>query len=307
MARNVALGQAINLEVQYKDANGAAINVDATPQIQITDSEGNIALDLTSTNVASVGTGHYRYTYIVPDTRPTGTYNDVWVAYIGGGQVQGNFTFTVLSGGTVSVVEDEDLGDDPTIDDCTQGEIDNINYLLDMLKKRLKSDGTRYVRDQYGAIVYDGYGDPVTQSCDVFSDAELITFLRASLSEFNSTPHFSSYTFADFNFTVCSGDRFSKILVDGAVLLGLAAQMLIEKGREFVITDNGVSFQPPAISDILQSQYNTLLNQYWLQLKYYKENMKPSPIGLGTVYSLSGGMVNPRVRALRHLRERRIY
>jgi len=149
------------------------------------------------------------------------------------------------------------------------------------------------------------YGDPLTEECNVFEDDELITFLRASLSEFNSIPHFTTFTFADIDFCECSDGRFGHTIVTGATLLALGAQMLIEKGREFVITDNGVSFQPPVVSDIINSQFGTLLSAYREDLKFIKNQFKPAPQGMGTIYGLYN-MVNPRLRALRHFRARQI-
>ena len=48
---------------------------------------------------------------------------------------------------------------------------------------------------------------------------------------------------------------FAAIIIQGAVLLALAAQALIERGREFSITDNGITFQPPAVAEMLNAQF----------------------------------------------------
>ena len=305
MARVVPAGQAINLEILYKDAAGHEIMTDATPRIRITDPDGVVIHALSSDFVAIVGVGRYRYTYIVPAGSTAGDWNDFWVASIGGTQLAQEFTFEVISGGTVEAIEDPDLGDSAIINECTENEIININCLLDLLKRRLKNTGVRFVRDQFGSVVYDGYGEPLTEQCNVFTDAELITFLRASLSEFNSIPHFTSFTFADIDFCECSDGRFGHTIATGATLLAMGAQMLIEKGREFVITDNGVSFQPPAVSDILNSQFGTLLSAYREDLRFIKNQFKPAPQGMGTIYGLYN-MINPRLRALRHFRQRQI-
>lgn len=305
MSRVVPSGQAINLTVQYKDAAGSAIMADSTPRVRITDPNGTVVHALSSDFVAIIGVGQYRYTYTIPAGSQAGDWSDYWVADIGGTRLAQTFTFEVISGGTVEAVEESDLGDAAVLDECTQCEIDNINCLLDLLKKRLKSTGVRFVRDQFGAVVYDGYGDPLTEECNVFTDDELITFLRASLSEFNSIPHFTSFTFADIDFCECSDGRFGHTIVTGATLLAMGAQMLIEKGREFVITDNGVSFQPPAVSDVINSQFGTLLADYRQTLTFIKNQFKPRPQGMGTIYGLYN-MVNPRLRALRHFRQRQI-
>ena len=303
MSRTVASGQAINLDIKYYDANNHAINTDNTPQIEITDPSGTIVVALGSTNVASIGTGEYRYTYIVPAGSTAGDWEDMWIASIGGTQLEGTFEFAVVSGGTVEAIADSELGDAPDSISYSQDEIDNINYLLGILKKRLKSTGTRYVRDEYGAPVRDGYGEILTEECNVFSNDELISFLENSLSEFNQTPHFTNLYFSDADFA--PRGRFIDIIVSGAFLLALAAQALIEKGREFQITDNGVSFQPPVVSDILTSELSTLYSSYLDRLRFQKNQFKPRPIGFGTAYSLSN-YINPRVRALRHLRARQI-
>jgi len=93
-----------------------------------------------------------------------------------------------------------------------------------------------------------GVGGYTEVPCVIFTTDELTCFLINSLSEFNQWPHFTNFTFADVQIQ----DLFADIIIQGAVLLALAAQTLIEKGREFSITDNGVTYQPPQVSDILK-------------------------------------------------------
>ncbi|GAF93973.1 unnamed protein product, partial [marine sediment metagenome] len=88
-----------------------------------------------------------------------------------------------------------------------------------------------------------------------------------------------------------------------AVLLALAAQALIERGREFSITDSGVTYQPPAVSDMLNTQYSAQLADYKEKLKMIKCSMKPEPRGLGTFRVTA---ISPNFLRLRHLRERQI-
>ena len=45
-------------------------------------------------------------------------------------------------------------------------------------------------------------------------------------------------------------EQFGEILVEGATLYALASQALIERGREFQITDNGLNFNPPTVSRV---------------------------------------------------------
>ena len=173
----------------------------------------------------------------------------------------------------------------------TEEEVEGINKLLRILKKRLKNDGTRKVSD--------GAGGFIDEACSIFSNDELICFLINSLSEFNQIPHFSDFQFSDNQIQ----NIFSAIIIQGAVLLALAAQALIERGREFVITDNGVTYQPPAVSEILNTQYATQLADYKEKLKFIKINLKPSPKGLGTFRVTA---ISPNFLRLRHLRARQI-
>jgi hypothetical protein len=87
-------------------------------------------------------------------------------------------------------------------------------------------------------------------------------------------------------------------------LYALASQALIERGREFQITDNGLNFNPATVSELLETQYSTLLTVYWEKLKMIKNSLRPSPKGLG-IFSMNSG-INPAFSRLRHLRARRI-
>ncbi len=94
------------------------------------------------------------------------------------------------------------------------------------------------------------------------------------------------------------------MIADGACVYAMASQALIEKGREFSMTDNGVNFIPPNVAEMLQTQYAQAMQHHWEQLKYIKNSMRPAPIGLGVFGIVNGN--NPAIRRLRFLRERRI-
>jgi hypothetical protein len=130
----------------------------------------------------------------------------------------------------------------------------------------------------------------------------LIDFIATTITNFNAIPFFSFYTFEDTLFI----DQFMAILVEGATLIALASQALIERGREFQITDNGVNFNPPTVSELLQTQYSALLASYDTKLKFIKDSMRPSPLSLGT-FSMTNGGLNPAIRALRHRREKQLF
>ena len=287
------LGREVELYVKFCDAAGNPVNADDVPKVEVTDFDGNVKRALSKRGVGLVcDPGIYVLSYTLPLNATDGYWNDRWVAKIGGEEVEQIFEFQVIAGGNIK--EDKEPNHkpgDPAEFCFSKEEVKCINVLLDILRKRLKSDGK--VRQD------DGNGGFILVDCPVFSDSELICFLINSLSEFNQYPHFTNFTFADE--IICT--RFVDIIVQGAVLLALAAQSLIEKGREFSITDNGITYQPPAISDILNTQYTTQLSNYMEKLKRIKDSLKPSPLGLGTFRVTA---VNPNYLRLRHLRARQI-
>jgi hypothetical protein len=128
----------------------------------------------------------------------------------------------------------------------------------------------------------------------------LTTFLATALWDFNQVPYFTFFQFDDDNFV----EQFGEILVEGATLYSLASKSLIERGREFQITDNGINFNPPTVSELMNTQYSTLLTHYWEKLKMIKASLRPAPRGLG-VFSMNSA-INPAFARLRHLRARRI-
>jgi len=169
------------------------------------------------------------------------------------------------------------------IDEC---DLEIINDLICQMRAELKDGNTQ---------------------CYAFSAAELSAFLDASLSRFNGTPHFTSFTWRNIDL-----QKFRYIIVEGAVLLAMSAQVLIEAGREFTINDNGISFTPAQVSQALAGQFSARYTQYNTDLDFIKIHFKPSPVGVFSYQSLlvgSGDAVggNPAVSKLRHLRGRRVF
>lgn len=287
-------GRTVDLYVRFVDEMGNPVNADDTPTVSIMDSNGvsrraasNVGVGLVSDNQP----GLYLLSWDIPEAAADGYAIDTWTANIGETTVTNAFNFNILSDGVI--VE----GAPPTFDpgdevpwDFTKDEVYGINVLLKMIKFRLKSTGTRKVR------VGNEYVD---SPCSVFTDAELICFLVNSLSSFNQFPHFTQFTFADQQIY----NLFADVILQGGVLLALAAQALIEKGREFNITDNGVTYQPPQVADMLNTQYSSQLADYQQKLKAIKTSLKPEPRGLGTFRVTA---ISPNYLRLRHLRERQI-
>jgi hypothetical protein len=287
-------GRTVDLFVKFIDTAGNPTIADDIPQVKITDSNGTVQQQFTNLGVSLIepDSGTYKLTYTIPLNTADGYAMDTWRAEIGGEQIQNTFAFLVMASGDIAQDSEPTYtpGDEVPYN-FTKEEVYGINVLLNFLKKRLKNDGV--------SKVPDGMGGYMAQQCNVFSDAELIAFLVNGLSEFNQIPHFTAFTFADqVIYTI-----FSDVVVQGAVILALAAQALIEKGREFTITDNGVTYQPPQIAELLNNQYGQQLADYKEKVKYIKANMKPAPQGLGTFRVTS---VSPNFLRLRHLRERQL-
>lgn len=284
----------VDLTIQFKDQNGDPVNTDSFPKISIINPSGLVLLAPTSVGVTQVGVGRYSYIFTIPINGPYGIYRDDWVGYVGGFRIETMFEFAVLHTQVPAINTDGyvHLGDDPGFD-YSQAATININKLIKSLRSRLNSSGKAKATDAFGNVIY--------VDCDIFSVDMLVTFLATALWDFNQVPFFTFFTFDDTNFV----DQFGEILVEGATLYALASKALIERGREFQITDQGINFNPPTVSELMNTQYNTLLSHYWEKLKFIKASLRPNPKGLGLFNMTSGGL-NPAIRRLKHLRQRQI-
>jgi hypothetical protein len=283
----------VNLTVQFRDPSGNPINTDSYPTISIVQPSGLVCLSPTSAGVSQIGVGKYSYIFTVPINGPYGVYNDIWVGFINGLRLQSNFEFIVYHTQTPGINTDgyAHLGDDPGFD-YSQCAVKNINKLIKSLRARLNSGGKAKSSDGYGNVTY--------VDCDIFSVDMLVTFLATALWDFNQVPFFTSFDFDDDMFV----KQFGEILVEGATIYSLGSKALIERGREFTLTDNGLNFNPPTVSELMQTQAAALLTVYGEKLKMIKASLRPNPKGLG-VFSMNSGM-NPAWARLRHLRARRL-
>jgi hypothetical protein len=284
----------VNLTVQFKDSTGEPINTDSFPRISLIQPNGLVALAPTSSGVAQVGVGKYSYIFTIPINGPYGEWRDVWSGYVNGFRVEVEFGFVVLHTQIPAINTDGyvHLGDDPGFN-YSQAATKNINKLLRSLRERLNSDGKAKATDSYGNVIY--------VDCSYFSIQTLTTMIATALWDFNQVPYITFFQFDDDNFV----EQFGEILVEGATLYALASKALIERGREFQITDNGINFNLPTVSELMMTQYNSLLTHYWDKLKYIKNSLRPAPTGLG-VFSMNSA-INPAFQRLRHLRARRLY
>jgi len=150
-------------------------------------------------------------------------------------------------------------------------EKDSKAQLIKMIKACLSSSSKQRSLDGYGNVFY--------VDCNIYSNNQLSLFLDLSLSEFNQIPYFTSFTWDDPEFIT----TFANILVEGAVLLCLASQSLIERGREFQFVDGyqAISFTPPTISEMLETQYSVLIGHHFEKLKLIKSDKSILKFGKG--------------------------
>jgi hypothetical protein len=284
----------VNLIVQFRDTNGDLVDTDSYPQVSIIQPSGLVLLSPTSVGVTRESIGRYSYIFTIPINGPYGVFQDIWTGFVSGVYVEANFSIVVVKTNLPAINSDGyvHLGDDPGFN-YSQTAIININKLLKSLKARLNSSGK--------AVSTDSYGNRIYVDCDIFSVDMLVTFLATTLWDFNQVPYFTMFTFEDDDFV----NQFGEILVEGATIYALGSKALIERGREFQITDNGLNFNPPTVSELMTTQASTLLTHYWEKLKYIKNSLRPFPKGLGT-FSMTSA-INPAFSRLRHLRSRRLY
>lgn len=285
----VPLGGHIYLEVQFSDSAGNPKDADIIPTVSITDAATAEVRADSSSGVLRIAKGRYRLDYTVPDGFVAGMWNDIWSATLDGYSISNTFDFTVNPAGSIEAVGSSvpettySLSDEDLSFYFSNDEIRGILLLRKTLKTRLRT------------VAYKPDGTP----CPAMDDDTLNQLLCAALSEFNATPTLTSFSFADNIIQTLAHD----IITQGAMLGAWAGQAVIEAGFEFTVNDSGVTVQPPPVSSTISTMYNAQLSDYRSKLKEIKRNLRPGPMGLGAGSIL---VVNPVVRRLRHLRERRI-
>jgi hypothetical protein len=285
-------GDTVRLRVLFRGSDGQPADLDAFPAITIVEPSGGVVAGPTSAGVFREAVGTYGFDFDVGLMPALGVWRDLWQGTLNGFAVVSEFTFMVGTTEMPAINTDGyvHLGDDPGFS-YSQNAIMNINELLKLLRARLNSRGKHADLDEFGNRIYT--------DCDIFNIDQLVSFLVMALSEFNETPAFTYFTFDDTPII----KEFAGILVQGATLVALSSQALIERGREFQITDNGIGFTPPTISELMNTQWSTELSNWYDRVKLIKFNMKPNPLGLGTLRPLAAA---PQFLRLRHLRARRI-
>lgn len=283
----------VKLIANFTGPDGVPADLDAFPQITIIQPSGNVMLGPTSAGIAHNSTGVYEYDLTIGIVDDIGVWNDFWQGTVNGIPIKSTGQFIVYDSNVPAVNSDGyiHLGDDPGFD-YSQNAIANINKILKLLKARLNSSGKSLATDKYGNKIY--------VDCDIYSPDMLVTFIAWALEEFNQIPHFTEFTMDDDEFVKV----FGAILAQGAAIQALASKALIERGREFTISDNGINFTPPTVSELITTYWSAELTNYTEKVKQIKANMKPSPQGLGTLTITVAR--NPLISQLRHRRARQI-
>jgi hypothetical protein len=137
----------------------------------------------------------------------------------------------------------------------------NLLKLMQMLKYRLHAQGKAKTTSFLGNVEYI--------DSDIYTTEMLMIFLEMSLCDFNMVPYFTFYSFEDSE----AINHFATMIVEGAVIYALGSQALIERGREFTTTNSGINFDPPNVSELLQTQYAQLYQEHWERLKYIKSHI----------------------------------
>lgn len=291
----------IILDAQFRNMYGQLADPISFPNVSLIDPKGNVILPPTSLGVSRVGVGQYNYIYEVPYTGPLGVYIDRWEGVMDGYSCgwdgyryevnEYNFVIQQTQMPALNTDGYIHLGDDVPFK-YNQTETCNINKFIKGLRARLNSRGKARKKDEFGNVIYE--------DCDIYTVEQLVVFIATALSAFNEIPHFTQFTFNDTEIITL----FYEVILQCAVFYALGSKALIERGREFTINDNGVTFNPPSVAEMLNTQYQTEMSNWFEKVKLIKQNMKSRMLGLGTL-TMTGS--SPQLLKMRHLRSRQVF
>ena len=278
--------ETVQLRASYYNLAGDLADLDSFPTIKIIEPSGNLALGPTSAGTYHLSTGIYGFDYALGINASLGVWVDFWRGDLEGNVLTKELNFVVQNTQMPMVNGDgyESLGDSIGYH-YSQIEIRNINKILRVVRRRLNSSGK--------AISHDSAGNEIFIDCDIFSIEELVDFICASLSLFNEIPYFTSFDFNDTEIIKI----YLEVLAQGAVIYALSSKSLIEKGRESQTSDNSLSWQPPSVGDLLNTQWSTEIANHIEKLKYIKNSCRPAPVSAGIISTSNSGGRLPIIRA----------
>jgi len=135
-------------------------------------------------------------------------------------------------------------------------------------------------------------------ACEIFGDSQLLSYIDLALMDVNSHP---TWTYYDIN----SVPRdWYNCIVKGAYVFAIDAQGLVERARNFNISDQGVTYTPPDLPGHFQSLSQMVRAEYQAEKEKIKANVRPAPQGLGSTRVLTP---NPLLLRMRHLRSHRFF
>ena len=135
-------------------------------------------------------------------------------------------------------------------------------------------------------------------ACEIFGDSQLLSYIDLGLMDVNSHPTFTYY---DINSV--PRDLYNCI-VKGAYVFAIDAQGLVERARNFNITDQGVSYTPPDLPGHFQTLSQMVRAEYQAEKEKIKANVRPAPCAIGSTRVLTP---NPLMLKMRHLRSHRFF
>jgi len=133
-----------------------------------------------------------------------------------------------------------------------------MEELIELVNFRIAGSGLVQVHGDNGDVTY--------AKKSVYDRADVVNALMLSLSAFNAIPYFTNITFED------NVSSISDLLVTYACYLLLQRQALIEKGREFIVQNGGISFTPPAMGDFLFNVSADMHQKWTLQVQLLKKS-----------------------------------
>ena len=276
--------ETIQLRASFYNLAGDLADLDSFPTIKIIEPSGNLVLGPTSAGVARMSVGTYQFDYALGINASLGVWVDFWRGNLEGNVLIKEMNFVVQNTQMPMVNGDgyESLGDRVPFK-YSQVEIRNINKIMQVVRRRLNSGGK--------AISHDAAGNEIYVDCDIYQVEELVDCICASLSLFNEVPYFTSFDFNDTEIIKI----YLEVLAQGAVIYALSSKALIERGRESQVQDNGLSWTPPTVSELLNTQWSTEIANHMDKLKYIKNSCRPAPYSSGILTTSTGARL-PVVR-----------
>lgn len=125
-----------------------------------------------------------------------------------------------------------------------------LDYYVDLVRTRLCDDGTPRPK------IKDDFGNEIDAPKQVFTDEQIIKYLETSVNRLNLL--FDLDLILDgpvINKHSEKIHKYADLLVQGAVITALGSRALLERGREWSYEDNGVTYTPPDVSSLMQTQW----------------------------------------------------